>query len=127
MVVLPNACSSKLDSYTRCHPNNINLFVEYPSLRGSGLQEHLALPELGYDLIPKERYISDEYLEKEWHSMWSKVWLLGAMESDIAEPGDYVCVEIGRESVILVRRHAAKLKLFTTSVHTVEIAWWMRA
>lgn len=85
--------------------------VSKPKKSGTPV-EHVPLPELGYDRIPKERYTTTEYLEKEWDSMWTKVWLLGALESDIAEPGDYVCVEIGRESVILVRQARGKVKAF---------------
>jgi len=74
--------------------------------------DHVPLPELGYERIPKERYTSTDYMEQEWQSMWTKVWLLGALERDLEEPGDYVCVEIGRESVILVRQARGKVKAF---------------
>src|SRR5262245_42602708 len=61
-------------------------------------------PELGHDLIRKERYISPEFMQLEWEKVWTKVWLLGGVESDLAEPGDYICTEIGRESVLIVRQ-----------------------
>ena len=74
--------------------------------------EHVPLPELGYEKIPKERYTSTEYMELEWRHLWSKVWLLGALERDLAEPGDYVCTDIGRESVLLVRQNSGAVKAF---------------
>ena len=80
--------------------------------KGGTPTKHVPVPELGYDRIPKQRYTSLEYMEQEWQSMWSKVWLLGALERDLAEPGDYVCAEIGRESVILVRQPKGKVKAF---------------
>ena len=50
-------------------------------------------------------------MQLEWERIWTKVWLLGGLESDMPEPGDYISTEIGRESVLLVRqerRHRAR-------------------
>ena len=33
-------------------------------------------PALGSALIPKERYVSPDYMAQEWEHMWSKVWLM---------------------------------------------------
>ena len=68
--------------------------------------------DMGYDSIPKERYTSTDYMALEWKHMWSKVWLLGGLECDLAEPGDYICTEIGRESVILVRQENGDVRAF---------------
>jgi phenylpropionate dioxygenase-like ring-hydroxylating dioxygenase large terminal subunit len=68
--------------------------------------------DLGTDLIPKERYISPEFMEREWDSIWTKVWLLGCREDQIPEPGDYMCTNIGRESVLLVRQDNGGIKAF---------------
>ena len=43
-------------------------------------------------------------MQLEWERIWTKVWLLGALESDLREPGDFVATEIGRESVLIVRQ-----------------------
>ena len=40
-------------------------------------------PDLGYDLIPAERYTSTEFMQLEWDRLWSKVWLLGGRSDDI--------------------------------------------
>jgi phenylpropionate dioxygenase-like ring-hydroxylating dioxygenase large terminal subunit len=61
-------------------------------------------PELGTEVIRKERYTSCEFMQLEWEKIWTKAWLLGGLESDMAEPGDYISTEIGRESVLLVRQ-----------------------
>lgn len=74
--------------------------------------EHTPLPDLGYDMIPKERYTDRDYMELEWQHMWTKVWLLGGLESDIPEAGDYICTEIGRESILLVRQKDGGVKAF---------------
>ncbi|MCX7054381.1 MAG: hypothetical protein NTU56_09240 [Proteobacteria bacterium] len=45
-------------------------------------------PDLGHELIRKERYTSADFMQLEWERIWKKVWLLGAIESDLREPGD---------------------------------------
>ena len=61
-------------------------------------------PELGHDIIPAERYFSPEFMAQEWQHIWTKVWLLGGRSDDIPEAGDYICTELGKESVLLVRQ-----------------------
>jgi len=71
-----------------------------------------AEPNLAPVLIPKERYTSPEFMRLEWERMWTKVWLLGGLEADIPEAGDYIATEIGRESILLVRQHDRQIKAF---------------
>lgn len=61
-------------------------------------------PDLGYELIPKERYTSPEFACREWERMWTKVWLLAGRESDLRAAGDYFTFEIGLESILVVRQ-----------------------
>lgn len=69
-------------------------------------------PELGYDLIPAERYTSRDFMKLEWEHVWTKVWLLAGRSDDIPDPGDYICTEIGNESVLIVRQDDRSLKAF---------------
>ncbi|MEO1119329.1 MAG: aromatic ring-hydroxylating dioxygenase subunit alpha, partial [Pseudomonadota bacterium] len=47
--------------------------------------EHTPPPDdLGYDLIPKSRYTSEDYMRLEWERMWTKVWLLAGFAQDLA-------------------------------------------
>jgi len=69
-------------------------------------------PDLGHELIRKERYTSAEFMQLEWERIWKKVWLLGAVESDLREPGDFVATEIGRESVLIVRQADGGVRAF---------------
>ena len=77
--------------------------------------------DLGTQIIPKERYTSKEYMQKEWENIWTKVWLLGCREDQISEPCDYICTNIGRESVLIVRQAMEGSKHFITFVCIVEI------
>jgi phenylpropionate dioxygenase-like ring-hydroxylating dioxygenase large terminal subunit len=61
-------------------------------------------PDLGHDLVPKERYTSPDFARLEWERMWTKVWLLAGRESDLRAAGDYLTFEIGPESILIVRQ-----------------------
>ena len=55
------------------------------------------------DLIPKERYLSREFLDLEYERLWSRVWQVACREEEVPNAGDYVEYTIGDESVIVVR------------------------
>lgn len=74
--------------------------------------EHSPPEDLGYERIPKERYTSEAFLDKEWRGLWTKVWLLGGLAHDLTEAGDYICTSIGKESVILVRQDNGDVRAF---------------
>ena len=69
-------------------------------------------PELGHEIIPAARYTSPEFARLEWERMWTKVWLLGGRSCDIPEPGDYICTDIGKESVLIVRQQDGSVRAF---------------
>ena len=66
-------------------------------------------PALEYVPIPKERYTSREFAQREWERMWTRVWLLAGREQDAARPGDYFTFEIGPESILVIRQHDGSL------------------
>jgi phenylpropionate dioxygenase-like ring-hydroxylating dioxygenase large terminal subunit len=74
--------------------------------------EQAPWPDLGHTPVPAARYTSPEFMSQEWDKIWTKVWLLGGREADIPEPGDYICTEIGRESVLIVRQPDMSVKAF---------------
>jgi phenylpropionate dioxygenase-like ring-hydroxylating dioxygenase large terminal subunit len=71
--------------------------------------ERAPAPDLGHDPIPKERYTSRAFAEREWERLWTRVWLLAGRASDAAEPGDYFTFEIGPESILVVRQRDGSL------------------
>lgn len=58
------------------------------------------------------RYNSREFMEKEWESLWPKVWLLLGREDELTNPGDYQMEEFGREGFIMVRQKDNTVKTF---------------
>jgi len=67
-------------------------------------------PEYSDGPIPKSRYTSQEFMQREWDRMWTRSWLLAARESDLAAPGDYTTFEIGPESILIVRQADGTLR-----------------
>lgn len=74
--------------------------------------ERAPAPDLGTQLIPKQRYISRRYAELEQERLRSRVWRLAGFARDIPEPGAYLTYEVGRESVIVVRPPSSEIAAF---------------
>ena len=69
-------------------------------------------PDLGFELIPKERYTGREFLELEKERLWPRVWQLAGREAGVPEPGDYFTYEIGDESILVVRQADGRIAAF---------------
>jgi phenylpropionate dioxygenase-like ring-hydroxylating dioxygenase large terminal subunit len=69
-------------------------------------------PPAPTQLIAKERYTSQEFLNSELDTMWSRVWQIACLESDIPNPGDYCEYTIGLESVLVVRGFDGVVRAF---------------
>ena len=54
-------------------------------------------------LIPKERYISREFVDLEMDRLWPRVWQIACREEEIPDAGDYVEYVIGDQSILVVR------------------------
>lgn len=69
-------------------------------------------PDLGHALIPAARYTSVDFMKLEWDRLWSKVWLLAGRSDDLRETGDYICTDIGKESILIVRQADGSVRGF---------------
>jgi phenylpropionate dioxygenase-like ring-hydroxylating dioxygenase large terminal subunit len=69
-------------------------------------------PDLGQALIPKDRYLSSEYLASERERLWPRVWNLVGPTSDVVEAGDYLVFDLGDESVLVVRGDDDRVRAF---------------
>jgi nitrite reductase/ring-hydroxylating ferredoxin subunit len=54
-------------------------------------------------LVPKDRYLSREFLDLEMERLWSRVWQVACREEEIPEPGNFVEYQIGDQSILVVR------------------------
>lgn len=69
-------------------------------------------PELSDTPITGERYWSAGFAEREWDALWPRVWQVAGRVDQLAEPGDYVTYEIGRDSIIAVRGDDGRVRCF---------------
>ena len=60
-------------------------------------------PELGSMPITGDRYYSKEFMEEEWDKLWTKVWLIAGLESQLKNPGDFITCDIGPESILCTK------------------------
>jgi phenylpropionate dioxygenase-like ring-hydroxylating dioxygenase large terminal subunit len=69
-------------------------------------------PPVPPQAITADRYTAKSWLERESSELWPKVWQFAALERDVVEPGQYVVLNIGRESIVVARTHDAELAAF---------------
>jgi phenylpropionate dioxygenase-like ring-hydroxylating dioxygenase large terminal subunit len=69
-------------------------------------------PDLGTELIPRDRYLSPDFMRLEWERMWTRAWNLAGPMSDLEEVGDYFVFEIGPESILVVRSEPDRIRAF---------------
>ena len=62
--------------------------------------------------ITAERYVSPDYLAREWQKLWPNVWLVAGVAQDVAEPGDYFVFDLEPESIIVSRTQQGGLAAF---------------
>jgi phenylpropionate dioxygenase-like ring-hydroxylating dioxygenase large terminal subunit len=60
----------------------------------------------------KERYISEEWLEREWQRVWKRSWQVAAPLSDLRVPGDFAVCDLGPESILLTRAGDGDIRAF---------------
>ena len=63
-------------------------------------------------LLPVKAYTSQEWFEREQRELFGRVWQFAGMVSDIPDPGDYHCVNLGASPVIVIRDEEDRLKAF---------------
>ena len=75
------------------------------------MQDLIASREPGWSL-PAPFYASQECFDLDLEVIFGKHWLFVASEPEIPEPGDYVTVNLGRQSVIVLRDDDGQVRAF---------------
>jgi phenylpropionate dioxygenase-like ring-hydroxylating dioxygenase large terminal subunit len=79
-------------------------FVVYPDAKPGDPGAKAEFIDHGGSPISPLRYYSREEADLEWEKMWTKTWQFAGLTHDLAEVGDYFMIEIGRESIVVIRR-----------------------
>ena len=64
------------------------------------------------DFLPKDSYLSREWLEAEKQKLWPKVWQIACRAEEVKQVGDYVTYNIADESIIVVRASEGRIEAF---------------
>lgn len=69
-------------------------------------------PPARRERVDVARYISPEFLDREYRHLWSRVWQLACLDSDVPEVGGFYEYAIGAESIVIVRESVDTVKAF---------------
>ncbi len=73
---------------------------------------------LGDADIPADRYVTQDFFNREMDKVWKRTWQWACREEHIPEAGDYYVYEVGPFSVIVVRQRDQSVKAFlNTCLH----------
>lgn len=78
-------------------------------------KRELNIPDLklGDDIMTdQEKYYSPEIMEREWETLWTRIWTIAGRVSDLRKVGDWFKYDLGRESFIIVRSAKNRVQAF---------------
>jgi phenylpropionate dioxygenase-like ring-hydroxylating dioxygenase large terminal subunit len=64
------------------------------------------------DFVPKDSYLSREWLQAENERFWPYVWQIACRAEEVKRVGDFVTYDIANESIIVVRTAADRIEAF---------------
>jgi len=102
----------KNDAFENEQFDYIERFTAAPDAPPNAFDAKAPYIDNGTTAFSPERYYSEEYAQKEWNLVWTKVWLLAGVASDLREPGDFLTFEVGRETFLIVKGADAQIRAF---------------
>ena len=72
-------------------------------------------PSIANGTLSVERYISQEFFDREIEKVWKKTWQMACRETHVRRPGDYYVYDIADLSILIVRTDDGSLKAFYNS------------
>lgn len=88
-------------------------YLTVPPVEGTFPRHPTAeFPHARGDAITGDRYYSKEFARLEWEKMWTRVWHVGARESQLEEAGDFAVHNFLHESVIMIRQNDGSIRAF---------------
>ena len=55
------------------------------------------------NIIPKERYVSQDFFDLEMERLWPRVWQMACREEEVPRTGDFLEYVIGDQSILVTR------------------------
>jgi phenylpropionate dioxygenase-like ring-hydroxylating dioxygenase large terminal subunit len=69
-------------------------------------------PSYGQGEVEVERYISQEWHDREMRNLWPRVWQVACREEELRRVGEHVLYEIGEHRLIVVRSEPGRIRAF---------------
>jgi choline monooxygenase len=63
-------------------------------------------------LLPPEAYTSEEWFRREQELLFRRCWAFAGMTDDVSAAGDYACVDVGGDPIVVVRHPGGELRAF---------------
>lgn len=92
--------------------NVVESWIVNPNLSRDALEGKQSYIDNGTEALDPSRYYSEEFMQLEWDRLWTRVWLIAGVESDIPEAGDYLRFVIRHEEIVVVRQEDDSIKAF---------------
>ena len=71
----------------------------------------------GAEVYAKDGYFSRQYMEREWHKVWTESWLIAGVSADLDEIGDYFLFKVRDESIIVTKTASGISALYNVCPH----------
>jgi phenylpropionate dioxygenase-like ring-hydroxylating dioxygenase large terminal subunit len=92
--------------------NEVEEWVINPDLTQEDFEGKQPHVDNGTAPLDPYRYYSKDFMDLEWERLWTRVWLIAGVESDIPEAGDYLLFKIKNEQIIVVRQEDGGVSAF---------------
>jgi choline monooxygenase len=70
------------------------------------------IPEDPVQLLPREAYVCDDWFRREQRELFGKAWSFAGVVMDFPENGDYQTIQIGNQSLIVIKDNDGELRAF---------------
>jgi phenylpropionate dioxygenase-like ring-hydroxylating dioxygenase large terminal subunit len=83
-----------------------------PDAKQDSLEAKVHYIDNGRQRFDSKRYYCKEFMQQEHTQLWTKVWQIAGVESDIPDPGDFLVYTILHEQILVVRQDDNSIKAF---------------
>ena len=76
------------------------------------MSDKTAQEPMTHQRLPKEAYISPDWLAREQRALFERQWVFACLSSDLSSRGDYLTLRVGALSLIILRDGQGRLRAF---------------
>ena len=107
-----DGATSLVPGEARCPGASVQELIASDVVPAPEVLRHEHCDFLGDEDISVDRYVTQEFFDREMEHVWKKTWQWACREEHIPEAGDYYVYEVGPFSVIVMRQHDMTVKAF---------------